>query len=185
MEDAVYTLGPFKGMTDREIHATLLKIRTWTTEGCSPEGAKQRLLSEGLSSTQSEAAVRFFMRNNTLVAEGPFAGLTERQRDEAIAEAGFQISEGVKSEKAILELVTRGFSREQAEAAVAAHRLNVVADRYRGAPKLMLTGAAVALIGVLATAASAAVATSYHKVFVGAIVGGLVMVFVGIYRRLG
>lgn len=185
MEDTIHTLGPFTGMTDREIHATLLKISTWTTEGCSPEGAKQRLLSEGLSSNQSEAAMRVFMWNNALVVEGPFAGLTERQRDQAIEQAGFRIREGLKTEKAVIELVTSGFSREQAEAAVAAHRLNVVAEQYRGAPTLIWTGVAVALIGVLATAASAAVATSYHKVYVGAIVGGLVMVFVGICRRLG
>jgi len=184
MEDSVHKLGPFAGMTDRQIHATLLKIRTWTAEGCSPEGAMQRLLADGLSPTQSAAAVRVFLWNTTLVREGPFAGLTERQRDDAIQEAGFLIRDGLKAEKVVRELVAKGLSREHAEAAVAAYRSNVVAEQYRGAPKLMLTGMAVALIGVLATAASAAVATSYYKVFVGAIVGGLAMVLVGIYRRL-
>ncbi len=185
MEETAHKLGPFTGMTDRQIQATLLKVSTWTEAGCSPEGAKQRLMTEGLSSTQSSAAMRVFTWNNALVTEGPFAGLTERQRDDAIEEAGFRVQGGLKTEKAVLELIASGFSREQAEAAVAAHGLNVVAEQYRGAPKLILTGVGVALVGVLATAASAAVATSYHRVYVGAIVGGLVMILVGIYRRLG
>jgi hypothetical protein len=183
MQEIAREYGPFAGLTDRQIDAILIRIRRWTDEGKSPEQVRQLLMAEGRATTQVDAALKVFLWNNTLVSEGAFAGLTERQRAEAIEEAGVRTKQGIATEEAIRELMQGGLTEEQARAAIAEHRALKQEAQRRGAPGLILAGFATAAVGVLATVVSNAVSTSHHRVYFGAIVGGVIMAMVGMYRR--
>jgi hypothetical protein len=183
MLDTPHDAGPFEGMSDRAIHTALMQIDRLVGEGATLETAKQHLLDRGLTPTQATAALRVFTWNSTLVSEGPFAGLTERQKDEAINRAYEMTADGMDGEKTIRELVAGGITQEQAIAALASYRANELQRKRGGAPRLIVSGILLLMWGIGATYASMAMATSYYRVMVGAIFVGTLMILVGLYRK--
>lgn len=81
-------------------------------------------------------------------------------------------------------LIADGYSEAQAADAVSTHLTKRGQQQKSEAPKVMLVGLAVTAIGVLATLASMTTGKTYYKVYIGAIVIGIVMMGVGLIRRL-
>jgi hypothetical protein len=150
----------------------------------SLEEAEQKLMSVGLAQKYAAIVLKIFQDHNTLETEDIWAGLTARQRHLAMIDASNLIEMGESQEQAIKSLVADGYTLEQATYAVVDH----LAERYlaqrAGAPKLMITGAGVAALGVAASVLSASLQTSYYRIYIGAIACGVIMIVVGAYRRL-
>lgn len=176
--------GPFKGMKPSRLHSAMVAISRRVDMGVAMDAIERDLVAEGLSTSQASAAVELYRWKTTLITEGPFAGLTEMQRSDAIYIAGWQASQGARPEDAVKEIRREGFSSEQAIAAIEAHKAALRAEQNRGAPVMILTGVGMAVVGVLATAGSRAMATGSYRVYGGLIAGGLAMALVGLYRRL-
>lgn len=150
----------------------------------SIDEASRKLMSVGLEQKYADIVLQIFQDHNTLESEGVWAGLTTRQRNLAMIDAANAIDFGDTPEQTIKALVADGYSHEQATAAVGDHLHQHRAAQTSGAPMLMLTGAGVAALGIIATLASKAMQTSHYRVYIGAIVCGAAMLCVGAYRRL-
>ena len=150
----------------------------------SMDEAARKLMSVGLEQKYADIVLKIFQDHNTLESDGIWAGLTARQRDLAKLDAANAVYLGDSPEQTIKTLVADGYSLEQATAAVGEYLHKHRAAQTAGAPMLMLTGAGVAAIGILASIVSAKVMTSYHNIYIGAIVSGVVMICVGAYRSM-
>jgi hypothetical protein len=150
----------------------------------SLEEAEQTLMSVGLAQRYAAIVLKVFQDHNTLETEGIWAGLTARQRHLAMIDAANLIDMGESQEQAIKSLVADGYTLEQATYAVVDHLAERHFAQRAGAPKLMITGAGVTALGVAASVLSASLQTSYYRIYIGAIVCGVIMIVVGAYRRL-
>lgn len=146
--------------------------------------AASKLMCIGLSQEHADFVLRVFQEHNTLESEGIWAGVTARQRAIAMVDAADAVYLGKSPEQTIKTLAANGYSLEQANAAVADYLDKHRTAQTAGAPMLMLTGAGVAAIGILASIVSAKVMTSYHNIYIGAIVSGVAMICVGAYRSM-
>jgi hypothetical protein len=150
----------------------------------SLDEAAQKLMSVGLAQQYADTVLKIFQDHNTLESEGVWAGLTTRQKTLAMLDGANAVYLGSTPEQAIKSLVADGYTLEQATHAVVDHMGEQYLAQRAGAPILMITGAGVAALGIVASILSASMKSSYHRIYIGAIVCGLIMIGVGAYRRL-
>lgn len=163
---------------------TMAEVSRRVTSAATSEVAVAELVRDGLTKEQASLAVHLYQAHNTLETEGVWKGLTSRQRKLAELDAADNIYLGASPEHTIKQLVAEGFTNEQAFEAVQKYLSEHRSKQQSEAPKMIMIGALVAVLGVGFTVVSASLASSHYKIYVGAIVAGVLMIIVGIYRSM-